>query len=234
MKGHSLLQFGYVEWGKDFISTAANITRGDGAIVEDIVHYSASMTAERTLRHEMQVALALLQERSDWTAVRRDIIDRNLFQTRSLRTTTTYLQQIRRRFQILDEPLRRAYLAGNLSDQNALLLYAFISSYRLAREFVLEVVRHDWQELKPHISRSDFLTFVTRKAEQSDVVARWSPKTIRNLHQVLMTFLGECQLLRRVESGRWEITPIAISPVLKAYVDSTDRYRDFEKITLNA
>lgn len=202
--------------------------------MKDSVNYSASMTAERTLRHEMQVVLSLLQENSDWNSVRRNIIDRNLFQTHSLRTTTTYLQQIRRRLQIFDEPLRQAYLAGNLTDQNALLLYALTASYRLARDFVLEVVRHDWQELKPHISRADFLGFVARKAEQSDVVAQWSPKTIRNLYQVIMAFLGECQLLRKVETGRWEITPIAISPILKAYVDSTDRYHDFEKIILNA
>ena len=203
--------------------------------MEHMVPYSASMTAERTLRHEMQVALSLLQAGFDWTAVRREIMERNLFQTRSVRTTTTYLQYIRRRVQILDEPLRRVYyLTGNLSDQNALLLYAFASSYRLVREFVLEVVRRDWQELKPHVSRSDFLAFMTRKAEQSDTVRQWSPKTIRNLHQVLTAFLGECQLLRRIEPGRWEITPIAISSGLKAYVNGRDRYRDFEKITLNA
>ncbi|MCY0908772.1 MAG: DUF1819 family protein, partial [Sulfobacillus thermotolerans] len=79
------------------------------------IHYSASLTAERTLRHEMRVALLLMREGSDWTAVRREVIDKNLFQTRRLRTTTTYLQQVRRRVEVLDETLRQAYLEGGLS-----------------------------------------------------------------------------------------------------------------------
>lgn len=204
------------------------------ALVNGSMRYSASMTAERTLRHEMRVALSLMQETSDWQAVRREVIDNNLFQTRRLRTTTTYLQQIRRRVEVLDEPLRQAYLEGGLSDQNALLLYAFTGSYRIAYEFVVEEVHHRWQELRPTVSRADFLAFIARKAEQSDVVARWSPKTIRNVYQVLTAFLGECQLLRRVETGRWEIAPIPLSPGLKAHVAQTNRYQDFLTITLNA
>ncbi len=198
------------------------------------MHYSGSLTSERTLRHEMRVALSLIQETSDWQAVRRQVIDHNLFQTRSLRTTTTYLQQIRRRVEVLDEPLRHAYLDAGLSDQNALLLYGFTRSYRIAYEFVVEEVHHRWQELRPTVSRADFLAFIARKAEQSEVVAGWSPKTIRNVYQVLTAFLGECQLLRRVEPGRWEIAPISLSPRLKAQVTQTNRYQDFLTITLNA
>ena len=207
-------------------------------VVEDLaqgsMRYSASLTAERTLRHEMRVALSLMQERSDWTAVRRQVIDNNLFQTRRLRTTTTYLQQIRRRVEVLDDSLRQAYLEGGLSDQNALLLYTFARSYRTVYEFVVEEVYHNWQEFKPMMTRADFLTFMARKAEQSAVIAQWSPKTIRNVYQVLTAFLGECQLLGRVDRGRWEITPVPLSPGLKAYVTTTERYVDFLTITLNA
>jgi len=215
-----------------------NDSREDTNVVEEFVkglmRYSGSLTSERTLRHEMRIALSLIQETSDWTAVRREVIDKNLFQTRRLRTATTYLQQIRRRLEVLDGPLRQAYLEGGLSDQNALLLYTFARSYRIAYEFVVEEVHHSWQEFKPTITRADFLTFMARKAEQSAVIAQWSPKTIRNVHQVLTAFLGECQLLGRVDRGRWEITPVPLSPGLKGYVTTTDRYQDFLTITLNA
>ena len=169
-------------------------------LVQGSMRYSASMTAERTLRHEMRVALSLLPETSDWNVVRREIIDHNLFQTRRLRTTTTYLQQIRRRVEVLDEPLRQAYLEGGFSDQNAVLLYAFTRSYRIAYEFVVEEVHHKWQELRPTVSRADFLAFIAGKAEQSEAVGHWSPKTIRNVYHVLTAFLGECQLLRHKKS----------------------------------
>lgn len=202
--------------------------------MKELMHYSASLTSERTLRHEMRTALSLMQETADWIAVRHEIIDKNLFQTRRSRTTTTYLQQIRRRVEVLDDPLRQAYLAGGLSDQNALLLYAFARSYRIAYEFVVEEVHRNWQEFKPTITRADFLTFMARKAEQSAVIAQWSPKTIRNVHQVLTAFLGECQLLERVDKDRWEIAPVPLSPGLKTYVTTTDRYADFLTITLNA
>lgn len=204
------------------------------ALAQESMRYSASLTAERTLRHEMRVTLSLMQERSDWTAVRREVIDNNLFQSRRLRTTTTYLQQIRRRVEVLDDPLRQAYLEGGLSDQNALLLYTFARNYRIVYEFVVEEVHHSWQEFKPMITRTDFLAFMARKAQQSTVIAQWSPKTIRNVYQVLTAFLGECQLLRRVDTGRWEITPVPLSPGLKSYVTTTDRYADFLTITLNA
>ena len=205
-----------------------------GEFVKGLMHYSGSLTSERTLRHEMRTALSLMQETSDWTAVRHEIIDKNLFQTRRLRTTTTYLQQIRRRVEVLDDSLRQAYLEGGLSDQNALLLYTFARSYRIVYEFVVEEVHHSWKEFKPTITRADFLTFMARKAEQSAVIAQWSPKTIRNVYQVLTAFLGECQLLGRVDTGRWEITPVPLSPGLKAYVATTERYVDFLTITLNA
>ncbi|MCY0908773.1 MAG: DUF1819 family protein, partial [Sulfobacillus thermotolerans] len=65
-------------------------------------------------------------------------------------------------------------------------------------------------------------------------IARWSPKTIQNVYQVLTTFLGECQLLGRMDIGRWEITPVPLSHALKTYVTSVDRYADFLTITLNA
>ena len=128
--------------------------------VKGLMHYSGSLTSERTLRHEMRIALSLMQDTSDWTAVRHEIIEKNLFQARRLRTTTTYLQQIRRRLAVLDAPLRQAYLEGGLSDQNALLPYTFARSYRIAYEFVVEEVHHSWQEFKGSCTASDTRVFI--------------------------------------------------------------------------
>lgn len=204
------------------------------ALVKNSGQYSASMTAERTLRHEMRIALSLLLETLDWTVVRRQILEQNLFQTRSLRTATTYLQQIRRRVQVLDRNLQQAYLAGTISDQNAILVYSLSASYRLPKEFVTEVVRHDWLSFKRVISKADVMAFISRKAEQSDIVARWTRKTVNNVVQVMLTYFSDCQILRRLDAGQWEITPLVISPALKSYVETTEQYHDFLKIILNA
>ncbi len=202
--------------------------------MKDLVSYTASMTAERTLRHEMRVAFSLFFETADWDVVRRQVLDDNLFQTQSMRTATTYLQQIRRRLQVLDRTLQEAYLTGSLSDQNAILIYSFSASYRLPQEFVTEVVRQDWLRFKRSIGKADVRAFMARKAEQSAIIARWTPKTVQNIVQVMLTYFTDCQMLHRRDTQQWEITPLVISPALRAYVETAESYQDFLQIILNA
>lgn len=199
-----------------------------------VQRYSASLTAERPLRHETRVAFSLLQENPEWGAVRHQIWEQNLFQARTQRTLTTYLQQIGRRVRVLDNFLQQAYLTGTYSDQNALLLYTFTRVYRLPREFLAEVVRYSWQSRRTSVSLADLRGFISGKAEQDAVVAGWSPRTRVNVQKVLGNFFVECQILVPQGEERWGITPLTVSPALRAYVAQSDRYADFLAVILNA
>jgi hypothetical protein len=100
------------------------------------------------------------------------------------------------------------------------------SSYRLPREFVLEILCHNLLNYRNRVSPGEVAGFFEHKAEQSQVVKNWAPETGKKLRQVMLRFLTECGLLQ-TQKDFWLITPIPLSPELRAHVSKEPECSDF-------
>lgn len=195
--------------------------------------YSAAFTSEWLLQNEMRIFLRLEREGKSPVEIRAQVIEENLFRMKRQNTIIAALKIINRRLRFLDPVLRRMFLENQRHDRLAVLLYSFLKSYRLPREFVLEILRHHWLNHKNRLPAGEVVSFFEYKGEQSQIVADWSPETKKKLRQVMLRFLTECGLLQP-QNDHWLITPILLGADLRAFVDTEPRYNDFTALMLNA
>lgn len=195
--------------------------------------YSAAFTSEWLLQNEMRIFLRLEQEGKSPIEIRNQVLEENLFQMKRQGTIVTALKVINRRLRFLEPSLRQMFLINPRHDRLAILLYSFLKSYRLPREFVLELLRHNWLNHRNRVSAGEVVSFFEHKAEQSPVVGNWAPETKKKLRQVMLRFLTECGLLQ-THKDYWLITPILSSVELRAYVSEEPKYNDFAALMLNA
>jgi len=195
--------------------------------------YSAAFTSEWLLQNEMRILLRLEQEGKSPIEIRNQVLEENLFQMKRQRTINTALQVINRRLRFLDPALRQMFLVNPRQDRLAILLYSFLESYRLPREFVLEILCHNWLNHRNRVSAGEVFSFFEHKAEQSPLVGNWAPETRKKLRQVMLRFLTECGLLQ-AHKDYWLLTPVPLSADLRAYVIQEPKYNDFSALMLNA
>ncbi|MDF9408218.1 DUF1819 family protein [Pelotomaculum isophthalicicum JI] len=195
--------------------------------------YSAAFTSEWLLQNEMRIFLRLEREGKSPVEIRAQVIEENLFRMKRQNTIIAALKVINRRLRFLDPVLRRMFLENQRHDRLAVLLYSFLKSYRLPREFVLEILRHHWLNHKNRLPAGEVVSFFEYKGEQSQIVADWSPETKKKLRQVMLRFLTECGLLQS-QNDYWLITPVLLGAELRAFVDTEPKYNDFTALMLNA
>lgn len=195
--------------------------------------YSAAFTAEWLLQNEMRIFLGLEQKGKSLVEIRNQVMEENLFQMKRQGSISIALKVINRRLRFLDPALRQMFLVNPRHDRLAILLYSFLKSYRFPREFVLEVLRHNWLNHRNRVSAGEVISFFEHKAEQSPVVGNWAPETRKKLRQVMLRFLTECGLLQAHEDY-WLLTPVPLSADLRAYVILEPKYNDFSALMLNA
>lgn len=195
--------------------------------------YSAAFTSEWLLQNEMRIVLRLEKEGKSWPEIKNQVVENNLFQLKRQGTIITALKNINRRLQFLDSYLRLMYLKNSRHDRQAILMYSFLKCYRLPREFVLEILRHNCLSHRNLVTAGEIINFFEYKAEQSQKVGNWSPETRKKLRQVMLRILVECGLLQ-TQKDCWRITPIPASSNLSAYVCDEPKYSDFLALLLNS
>lgn len=195
--------------------------------------YSAAFTSEWLLQNEMRIVLGLEQDGKSLIEIRKQVMAENLFQMKRQNTIITALKVINRRLRFLDPALRQMFLVNPRHDRLAILLYSFLKSYRLPREFVLEILRHNWLNHRNRVTAGDVVSFFEHKAEQNQVVGDWAPETKKKLRQVILRFLTECSLLQ-AHKDYWLLTPVPLSSDLRIYVSQEPKYKDFAALMLNA
>lgn len=193
--------------------------------------YTLSFLSERPLRHEMEIALRLLASGLTWPEARREVLEKNLFQVRRTSTAETCLKLVRRRITWMDGCLQALFLDGDWNDRSAILLYTFLASYRLPREFVLEELHYRWTRGESRISVDDVIVFLERKKEQHAEMARWTDGVLVKSRQVMMRMLVHYSILVRGASG-WSIQPLVIGEDLMRYIRNTPDYRYFLRFML--
>lgn len=186
--------------------------------------YSAGFTSERPVKNEMKLVIELYLQGKTKDEIKDIVIDENLFNMRGVPTIKETLGKINRRISFLDDKMKEIFIANKNNDANAILLYTFLSSFRIANEFVMEVIYYNWQNHKKIITSGDVNIFMEEKARQSEIVANWTTSTTHRIRNRILEFCVVCGLLNK-ENGDFTISPILISKDLKDYIQDHEEYR---------
>ena len=182
--------------------------------------YSAAITREQFLFHEMRTTAKLIETGLEKEEIVNKIISENLFQYPTEKSLRQMSLACIRRLEALSDRVLIAAIANEPSDvAKQICLYAMMKQYRLVWDFMLTVIGEKYRNLDSSFSKADLNIFFMRLAEQDDWVAAWSDKTVAKLRQVLMKTLVENEYLDSTKSER--LNHVLISPLLESAIRET-------------
>ncbi|HDX9662741.1 TPA: DUF1819 family protein [Bacillus cereus] len=194
--------------------------------------YSGGFTAEHLYRNEMKIVADLQLKGMSKQAIKDKVFEENLFHCRSEAAMKDIFPRVYRRAEKLDDTLREMLVNGSRSDNNAILLCAFLKHFKFPRDFVLEVIHYNLKRFKNTITEGNVITFFEEKGQQYEEVRKWTDQTKYKLKQVTLKILVDGELLVK-KGNEYEIKSIPLSKELREYVGNNPEYSDLLILTLN-
>ncbi|MGX1983226.1 putative inner membrane protein DUF1819 [Thermolongibacillus altinsuensis] len=194
--------------------------------------YSGGFTAEHLYRNEMKTIVHLQLQGLSKEEIKKKVFEGNLLHCRSEAAIKDLFPRVYRRAEVLDQQLKFFLIHGARSDQNALLLYAFLKRFTFPRDFVLEVIHYNMKKFKSTVTEGNIRTFFEEKEQQYEQVRNWTDKTKYKLKQVMLKIIVDAELLEK-NGNEYEIKPIPLSRELRDYIERNSAYRDLLILTLN-
>lgn len=183
----------------------------------DMKKYSAGFTSTGLYKREIRVVLQLQRKGLSRTEIVQEVLDHNLFQMRSEAGIRDRLKKVLQRINSFDSTLLKGYLEGTRFEENALILYSYLHTYRLPYEFFREIILYDYLHHQGILRKVELDFFFERKESETEEIARWSPKTKQRLKSSMLMFFRECGVLTEKEKHVYQITPLHINRELKEY-----------------
>lgn len=156
----------------------------------------AFTTGGLLLRESVQVA-TLFQQVGDWDAVRTQVLQKNLLQTRKASSAKRWAREVVFRLQYLIPKELDLLTSAGHQDQASLVWIAICRRFGFIADFMAEVVRERYLALRNDLGYPDFDAFVESKSGQHLELAEISPSTRAKLRQVLFRMLREAHLLSK-------------------------------------
>ena len=122
-----------------------------------------------------------------------EAIELNALQMPSLDRRKTSYKEISHRLSFLDDFLLEKFMNSDADTAKAILAYAILQADQLYYEFMREIYLEKILLLQKDLAKKEVINFLYKKAEQSEVVAKWADNTKERLA------VGFIQMMR--ESG---------------------------------
>ncbi|WP_231503897.1 DUF1819 family protein [Bacillus sp. UNC437CL72CviS29] len=194
--------------------------------------YSGGFTAEHLYRNEVKIVADLQLKGMSKQDIKDKVFEENLFHCRSEAAMKDIFPRVYRRSEKLDDTLRGMLVNGSRSDNNAILLYAFLKYFKFPRDFVLEVIHYNLKRFKNTVTEGNVMTFFEEKGQQYEEVRNWTGQTKYKLKQVTLKILVDGELLLK-KANEYEIKSIPLSKELREYVENNPECNDLLILTLN-
>lgn len=192
--------------------------------------YAAGFTGAGLFRQEIREVLRLQSEGLSHKELLEYLIEHNPFQLQSESGIKERLQKVNQRIKTFDQILTSYYLNGTRYDENALILYSYLVTYRFPYEFFTECVLYNYQAGKHVIRLVDLDYFFERKESESEEVKYWTPQTKKRMRQSITMFFRECGLFAENDNGEYELIPLHINIDLRQYAQ--EKYPLLYKLTI--
>lgn len=139
-----------------------------------------------------RIAEMMLQGKSEEER-RYEAVELNAIQMPSLDRRKTSYKEISHRLSFLDDFLLEKFMISDADTAKAILAYAILQADHLYYEFMREIYLEKILLLQKDLAKKEVINFLYKKAEQSEVVAKWADNTKERLA------VGFIQMMR--ESG---------------------------------
>lgn len=168
-----------------------------------------SFTSGTLLLWESEQVAVLFETVQDWNEVRRQVLDNNLLQMRSVNASKRIYSEVASRLNKLDPELLSYFIQASRQEKQYMLWLAICLRYRFVFDFAVEVLRERYLRQEA-LMIEDFDRFFDDKAAWHPEVGRVSPATRKKLRQVLFKTMREADLV----SDTLQISPALLSPRL--------------------
>lgn len=183
--------------------------------MEQNKEYSAKLTGESFLLYEFKIVAKLKKEGFSDKDIKKMVLEENLFQYKFKSSINRRLTPLLQRVNILDNILINMLIDDPLGNGVVINLYAIMKNDRLFFEFMNEVIKEKLQNTYEIIEKKDINIYFEEKAEQNEMITKWSDATIKKLKQVIKKILSEAKVID-IKTG--QVHKLIISHELKEYL----------------
>ena len=184
-----------------------------------------SFTALALGLREMETAVPLYLDCSDWEAVGNQVMDQNLLQRTSQASTIRVFREVRQRLQCLAKETLSDFMDWGLEERQSIALIAACKCYPFIFDFIRITLKDKIQVFDQTLRDEDLDVFWNSKAIEHPELEDIADSTKKKLKQVLVRLLAEAGLLTDTEKP-W-ITPITPPGSIEEVFEREGReYRD--------
>jgi len=178
--------------------------------------FSAGITAEPLIFKELKFLISYLKEKSinDKREVYAKVVEDNIFQYKSPKSSLRRLNPLYKRFSFLNEELREVVINGTLQDATIVTLFSVYKTNNLFTEFFDTVIAEKFNERDYSFSDKDIYSFFIKLETSHSEVTKWKDYTKKKIVQVISKILKDGLILNSSKL----LQKCSISPSVKQLI----------------
>ena len=185
--------------------------------------YNMSFTSGALLHRESSLVLKSYMRLQDWNEVEKEVLDKNILQSRTQSTSKRIYREIASRLSKLTKNDILTFHSATNRDQGYILWLSICRKYKFIAEFAREVVREKFLSLQDAVSSEDYAAFFNAKAEWAPELDELRQSTQQKLRQILFRMLREANLL----SNDNRIIPVMCSQHMEVFFKESNNFLFF-------
>ena len=147
----------------------------------------------------------------------------NILETFSESNFSKKYNTINKRLKSLTDNLKKQIVDTDLASAKFINLYSILCNERFILEFLEEVVKEKYDNYDYNIKESDFLSYLTTKSEQSEIINNWTAEGKRKMLVKIKNFLTEGGFLEKNKDAYNIIKPVVESAVIDEIKENGNR-----------
>lgn len=183
--------------------------------------YTSSIKDMPFMFSEMRRTAKLLCEGKTGEDIVRLSMEKNIYQLKREKRRRDVPLRMVKRLGTINKPLVELIANGREDDAKLVAFLALMKADRLLFEFMYEVYADKFRSGRHEIAGKDFLDFIERKAQNSDIVARWTPNNLVRVRNTYKNILCEAGLAKRAGDLLLIQKPV-IDPQLRKLLGAED------------
>ena len=186
--------------------------------------YTSSIKDMPFMFSEMKRTALLLCDGLSGDEIVRLSMEKNIYQLEKEKRRRDVPLRMVKRLSAIGQPLVEIIANGRDDEAKLIAFLALIKADRLLFEYMYEVYSDKFNVGYNEITDKDFLDFIERKAQNSDVVAKWSTDNLASIRGKIKSSLCDAGLGKRTKTGMLIQKPIATKELLGMIKDNDGVY----------
>ena len=157
--------------------------------------YTAALTGGGFLLDETINLLPLLLSKDRKNLLNDEKVNNRILQINSEKSRSRNIAEIERRFNSMPSSFWEDFSAMNETDRKIANLYVILTTYRIAFDFMFNVVLKKWNSSNKTIKKQDFLTEFNEISAKDAFVDSWAENTKEKIASSFITILRKAGML---------------------------------------